>query len=71
MPGRIWEARRHSQESNHTFGVENGGSKSSTHLLHFVPPEVDELRPPRRSKARGANWEVLWHGGGCEDALMG
>ena len=55
MLGRIWEARQHSKESNHTLDVENGGSRSSTHLLRFVLSEVDELRPRGQLKAHGAD----------------
>ena len=45
MLEKIEEARRRSHESNHTLGVENGGSRSSTHLLHFAPLELAEFWP--------------------------
>ena len=55
MPEGIGEARRHSQEPNHTLGVENGGLRWSTHLLCITPLELAALRPQRQPKAREAS----------------
>ena len=45
MSKGIREAQQRSQEPNHTLGVENGGPRWSTHLLHMLPPELAALQP--------------------------